>query len=138
MPAGKGKPEEAEFEARIAGLGKAAFLHRNEDAAAIRGRSKGAAQVNVSAQPSDYFLVWGEGAHFAEVKATGKSSFHFDNIRPAQMGAAKRATAAKPGSYLFFIKNTETLVWYKVPAEIILNSDKKSLTWAELQPYVWG
>lgn len=129
------KQAEKDWEAAFVPLGKRAFIARLADTAAAKATGGNSAMLQ--AQPSDFMLTVDGVTHYAEVKSSkNASSFPFSNIKKGQMIAARRVTKAG-GSYLFFIKNLVTQVWYVVPASVIINHKLKSIKWAELEGYEW-
>ncbi len=137
-PNQQGKRAEREFLTRYETFGKDAYVVRLQDASDIKGRSRSAAQVNVPPVPADFIVISWHGMHFAEVKATVKDRFAFDMIAPTQLGHAARAVRASPLSYFFYVLNITAGTWYKVPAEVVLQSEKKSLAWSEISSFRWG
>lgn len=133
---GKGKASERMFEDIFKKLGKRAFVYRFPDKAEVRGRTQNGA-VWMRKQPSDYLVTENGVTYYAEVKSSQqKTSFPFSKIQPYQKGSARRQVAAG-GLYFFFLHNLTTGDWYKVPAEVILNSDKSSVRWADVDSYKW-
>ena len=131
-----GTSSEKVFEAKFKSLGKRAFVYRFPDMKEVRGRTKNGA-VWMRKQPSDYLVTENGVMYYAEVKSSeAKISFPFSNIKAYQIGAARQQMAAS-GLYFFFLHRLDTGDWYKVPAELILNSDKSSVRWADLDSYRW-
>lgn len=131
------KQAEKDFEAHFSKWGKRAFVFRLTDTAAAKAIA--GKKAFVAAQPSDYLVVVDGEVLFAEVKSTvDTNSFHFSNIRKAQIAASRRITAAG-GTYLFFVKSEELDRWFAVPAAVIHTTlrTKKSMTWKELEPYTY-
>jgi penicillin-binding protein-related factor A (putative recombinase) len=134
-----GKPSEATFEAFWESLGKAAFCKRVTDSAEIQGRNRHLkARVTVPKQGSDYIVTLNGRMFYAEVKSTSDpKAFRRSLITDVQLGTARRQCAAK-GEYFFFVHRLPTDTWYMVPAPLILNSEKGSLSWdVDLQPFIW-
>jgi len=129
------KSVEDEFKGIFAAKGKGAFVHRFTDTAAAKATS--GKRAFVAKQPSDYLVVDNGNTYFAEVKSCREEiSFPHSNIQQFQLASARRVTKAG-GTYVFFIKNLLTGQWYCVPAEVIIESDKKSTRWADIEPYRW-
>ena len=131
-----GKSSEALFQAHWASHGKAAYLERRIDAAHVRGMNPGLRALAFPAQPSDYILTFEGRTHYCEVKSCqNKTAFPFRQIEKGQWAAATLVTAAG-GSYVFFLHNLNTNLWYCVPAKIILaikKSDQESVKWDWLE-----
>lgn len=132
-----GKASEELFEDYFKAQGKIAFCYRIEDASDLHGRNK--KLVMTTKKPSDWVVTENGSMYYAEVKSTtNKTSFPFTMISKNQWATARRQIAAG-GSYFFFIHDLTKDNWYKVPAEILLNvTDRKSITWADLAPFLWG
>jgi len=128
---------EALFQRLFDRHGKSAFLFKMTDTTEVNSmnRNTRSPKVKVKAQPSDYIVTLDGETFFAEVKSSMEEiSFPFSNIRPTQVGFARQILAAK-GKYFFFILRTRTGEWFRVPAKAILDHDKQSFKWTELQPY---
>lgn len=136
MSRNTGKPSEQKFVEIYKKLGKRAFVHRVVDAAEVRGRTKnGAAWVRK--QPSDWLVTEDGIMFYGETKSSSnKTSFPFSDITPHQKGSARKQIAAG-GEYYFFIHRLATDDWYKLPAQVVLDSEKSSIKWTELEPYKW-
>lgn len=119
--------------------GKKVFLYAFEDTREAR-KTGGSKKIFTKARPSDYLVTQDGVTFFAEVKSTeNKTAFPFSMIKPMQWTAAIACTLAG-GIYLFFIRSEAKNIWYKVPASLIIetfNNKRKSLTWTELDPYVF-
>lgn len=134
MARNTGKPSQEIFEATFVKLGKRAFVYRVTDSAEVRGMS-GAGYTK--RQPSDFIVTENGAMYYAEVKSTSsRTSFSFSQIEPGQWRGARQQVAAG-GDYFFFIHRKATGDWFKVPARVILDHPRKSMTWTELQPYRW-
>ncbi len=131
-----GKPSEHLFEAKIAAMGKRACAFRLVDASEITGRT-GKVAVSARASPADYVIVMNGMTYLAEVKSTNNAtSFPFSMIARAQHAAGTLVTAAE-SKYLIFIHRVATNQWYMISYNTLLNSEKASITWAELEDYKW-
>jgi len=131
-----GQSSQTTFEEFWDKKGKHAYLERRVDLAHVRGLNKGKALV-FPAQGNDYFLTTGGLTTYAEVKScSSKTSFPFSQIEKAQWACATRVTASK-GLYVFYVHSVHFNRWYAVPAKLILDCSKKSLTWDELEPHRW-
>lgn len=127
---------EAEFEARFRSFGKRAYVHKLPDTKSVRHYTKG--KGFVVAQPSDYIVTHDGAMFYGEVKfCTSKTSFPFGSIQTGQMNAARRIIAAG-GWYFFFIYSVASSCWFRVPAAMVIVSDKKSLKWSEIQNLKWN
>lgn len=114
--------------------GKKVFIHRVTDTSEVRGRS-GAGFTKP--QPSDYIVTEDGEMYYAEVKSSnGKVSFPFGDITTTQIGTAKRQRLAG-GNYYFFIHSLVFDKWFKVPGDVILDHQRKSLKWKEMEKYQW-
>jgi len=135
-----GKASERAFEQHWASYGKLAHLERRHDMAFVRGLNPELKGIKFPAQPSDYLLSHNGHVYYCEVKSCGnKTSFPFSQFEKEQWKAMMRVTSAG-GYYLVFIHNTNTDQWYRVPALLILKTDKeghKSLTWDSLREFRW-
>lgn len=132
-----GGATQADFENRIARLGKAAYLYKLVDAAEIRGRTGVAGRAR--AQPSDYLLTYKGRTAYAEVKGCeNTTSFPLSYLRDVQSSAARQVVAAG-GEYLLFIKQLATGIWFSVPHGVLyaLAGDNKSVKWEALAPFKW-
>lgn len=130
-----GKSYEKDFELRIKALGKRAYLHRFDDAAAIRGKTGVAGYAKK--QPSDYLLVLDGTTHFTEVKSCeSATSFSFSQLEEGQHAAAKQITAAR-GSYMVIVFSIVLNEWFEISYREILNISitKKSIKWTEMRPF---
>jgi len=129
------KQAEKDFESHFNQYGKGAFVARLTDTAAAKAIA--GKKAFVAAQPSDFLVVVEGMTFFAEVKSTvDRNSFHFNNIRKGQIAASRRVSSAG-GTYLFFVKSEAHDQWYSVPGAVVHTTlrAKKSMTWAELEPY---
>lgn len=112
------------------------FLYRIEDhkdANFGRGKTR---KVIASAKPSDYLLTQYGTTHYLEVKESHeKVSFPFSNIKREQWRCAKRVTKAG-GSYIFLLYSFERKMWYRVPAQVLLGHDAKSIRWVVLDAHL--
>lgn len=132
-----GKPSEDEWQQILRRFGKRVFIHRNTDAADVRGRSSSQVKATVPSQPSDFVVVIDGDCHFAEVKSTiDQRSFKRSSIRTTQLAAARMILAAG-GSYIVYVHRLATGDWYKIPIAAILADSRATFKWAELQPYKW-
>lgn len=134
MPRNDGMTSEAIFDAHWKRLGKKACVYSFVDTRKLRGAGgKGFA----NARPSDRIVAFDGEIFYAEVKSTeNKTSFPYANIEPMQLGWARRITLAG-GKYFFFIHALKLDQWFKVPAEYVLNSTKRSANFKEIQQYSW-
>ena len=132
-----GKSSEEDFELKLKrAYGKLCFIHRVTDTAEVRGRS-GSKTAFTKAQPSDYLVTLKGKMHYAEVKSSNnKTSFPFSDITKQQWLTSKLQLLAK-GEYIFYIQNMNTLLWYRVPAKVFHDHDKRSMKWDELNNYLW-
>lgn len=123
-----GKSSEEIFERVYEDLG--AFVDRQSD------MLDAAKQKKVTTRKSSDFLVTYNGqTWYVEVKSIATDNrFKFSSIQPAQWRAATRVVAAL-GHYYFFLHFIAQDLWFKVPAKVILNSEKKSLTIDEVSSY---
>ena len=133
-----GKASEAEFEERLLeAYKKRVHIYRIVDAAEIVGRSKGKQTAAVPATPADYIITADGRMMYAEVKSTiNRTSFDTSKITIGQKGAARKQAIAN-GEYFFFINCLPTNTWYQVPALFILDHEKKSIKWTELEQFKW-
>jgi penicillin-binding protein-related factor A (putative recombinase) len=127
---------EKKFEELFGPYGKRALLHKLTDTGEVNGgRAKSAPIIKVKSQPSDYVVTFDGTMFYAEIKSSeSTTSFPFGNIRDCQMVASKRQLAAG-GQYFFFILRTKVGTWFRVPANVIHNWPRQSMTWAELEHY---
>lgn len=128
---------EAEFESVWAGK-KDRWCYAFEDSREAIGLSQ-SRRVFTKGRPSDYLVTVAGTTFFAEVKSSqSKTSFNLNNVEDAQWIAARRATASGC-LYFFFIRSEELGKWFQVPGGILVAQlfIKKSITWAELEPYYW-
>ena len=122
------------FDAHWKNKGKRASVVTFTDTRKLRGAG-GTGFAN--ARPSDRLVTYQGRTFFAEVKSTSeKVSFPYSNIEPMQIGWAKKIVAAG-GEYFFFVHALHTDQWFKVPAQFVLTSDKRSAKFTELSPYIW-
>lgn len=123
-----GKSSEEIFERVYEDLG--AFVDRQSD------MLDAAKQKKVTTRKSSDFLVTYNGqTWYVEVKSIATDTrFKFSSIQPAQWRAATRVVGAQ-GHYYFFLHFIAQNLWFKVPAKVILNSEKKSLTIDEVSSY---
>lgn len=130
------KDVENEFIAFFTVYGKDACIVRLTDTAAAK--AVGGKRAFVQAQPSDFLLTFKGVTHYVEVKSTkSETSFPFGNIQKGQWAASRKIVGAQ-GSYLFFIKNLNTVQWYIVPAEVLhAQRPAKSIKWTLLEDYKW-
>jgi penicillin-binding protein-related factor A (putative recombinase) len=128
-----GIPSEKIFDDYWASFGRRAALVKFEDAAALYGKNK--RPVANAAKPSDRLVTFEGETFYAEVKSTiDPRRFGFNKIRKTQRGYAKQITAAG-GRYDFYIHSLHLDQWFRVPAQVILTTEAKSLSWEELKPY---
>lgn len=121
------------FEDLFTHYGKRAYLHKLTDTKEVSGLN--GRPTTAPDQPSDYIVTLDGETFFAEVKSSeGATSFPFKNIRPSQYRGARQQLAVG-GTYLFYILRTKTGAWFRVPAKVILEWPRKSMTWVELEPY---
>lgn len=120
------------------------YVHKFTDSAKIRGLikgvTKGAVRLGFSeAQPCD-FLIFDQtnGVWMADVKhCESQTSFPFSDIQPAQWAACTQVIA-NGGAYYFMIYAAKKETWFKVPAALVLATEKKSLRWDELTKWTWN
>ena len=121
-----GKESEDIFEAMIEDLG--GFADRLTD---MYDASKN--KMVTTRKPSDFIVTLNGDTFYAEVKSIEeKDRFSFQTIQPAQWRSATRVNKAG-GNYFFFLHFKAFNRWFKVPAWVILNSEKKSLTIREVE-----
>jgi len=114
---------------------KKVFIFRLADAAAAFGRTGRLGLKDK--QPSDYIITENGEMYYAEMKSsTDKSRFALKNISSGQIGAAKRQIAAG-GKYYFYLHQLSDDRWFKVPAQVLLDTNKSSIRWDELGSYAW-
>jgi penicillin-binding protein-related factor A (putative recombinase) len=131
-----GTPSQDEFEARIALLGKKAYLHKITDTKEVRGLTKTKAWTK--AQPSDYILTVNGAMHYAEVKSTTDPlCFRKSNITTDQLAAARQQLAAG-GQYWFYIHRLLDGAWFKVPASLFVLPNKDRFRWADFDAFAWS
>lgn len=97
------------------------FVHRFTDLYDAKKKGKAANE-----QPSDFLLTLPGFMCYAEVKSTTKPSFSFAQIQPKQWKTALKQTKAG-GHYLFFVHFLTENRWFRIPARVILDSERKSL-----------
>lgn len=125
-----GKASEKQFDDHWLQYGKRALVYKFEDGAALYGLNKKA--VANSKKPCDRIVVHDGRVIFAEVKSTqNETSFPFSIIKPGQIGYAKMIRAAG-GTYEFFVHSLALNKWFRIPAGVVLDNDKKSLRWDDL------
>lgn len=123
-----GKSSEEIFEAFIQSQG--GYADRLSDLIDAVKQRKVATQ-----KPSDFIVTLKGEIHYAEVKSISeKDRFSFSGIQPSQWRAATHVTRAG-GQYFFYLHFVAFNRWFKIPAKVILNSEKKSLTIREVQDY---
>lgn len=124
--ANTGKSSEDIFEANVEAQG--GFADRLSDLFdAVKQR------MVTTRKPSDFIVTVQGETWYAEVKSISeKDRFSFQSIQPSQWRSATRVTRAG-GKYFFFLHFIAFNRWFKVPAEVLLNSEKKSLTIRELE-----
>lgn len=84
---------------------------------------------------SDFIVTDKDGNAYVEVKSIeDKDVFKFSGIQTEQWRVATRVTRAG-GSYYFVLHFMAFDKWCKVPAEVILNHDKKSIKLKEVDRY---
>lgn len=116
-----GKESEAIFEAVLTELG--AFVNRISDAFEERTKRR-----LTTRKPSDFIVTHQGKTWYAEVKSISeKDRFSFSAIQPEQFRVASNVRRTG-GEYIFYLHFIAFNRWFKVPAERILNSEKKSLT----------
>jgi penicillin-binding protein-related factor A (putative recombinase) len=129
------KKAENDFKAAFSRLGKEAVVIRFSDAAeakVLNGR-----RAKARAQASDFLVVVRGETFFAEVKSCEeKVSFPHSNIQPHQLTRSRQILLAG-GRYYFFIKAEQFDVWYRVPASIVHNAERKSTRWTDIEGYSW-
>lgn len=138
MAKNTGVNSEKEFELILKkNHGKRVFIYRVTDSKEVRGRS-GSKTAFTKAQPSDYIITIGGYMAYMEVKScSNKTSFPFSQISNTQWASAKLQGLAG-GQYHFMLHNVNTNRWYDVPADVILNHNKRSFKWEELTQYEWS
>lgn len=135
MKRNTGKGSEKQFEALLRNAyGKQVHIFRIVDSAEVKGRTGKALDKKM---PSDYIVTAVGRMYYAEVKSTdAATSFSFSCIQSGQKKAMIQQRAAG-GDYFVFIHRRPTDEWFKLPAPVILDSTKSSITWEELNPYRW-
>lgn len=124
---------EDDFDAHWRRMGKRAFLFEFKDARHLRGMNK--RPTAVGKQPSDRLITCDGVTFFAEVKYTDHPTrFDFGLIKPGQHGTGIMVTRAG-GEYRVYVKSGVLSQWFMIPYPVILEHEKKSLTWEELQPH---
>lgn len=124
MVKNNGKTSEDIFEEALTASG--AFVLRNTD---LYDATK--KKLVTGRKPSDFLVTAGE-TWYAEVKSIETSNrFNFSSIQPEQWRVATRVNRAG-GKYFFYLHFMAEDQWFKVPASVILQSDKKSLTIADV------
>lgn len=125
-PRNTGKDSEDIFEAAVEAVG--GFADRLSD---MFDAAK--SKMVSTRKPSDFIVSVNGETFYAEVKSISeKDRFNFQDIQPAQWRSATRATRAG-GKYFFFLHFKAFNRWFKVPAAVILNSEKKSITMREVE-----
>lgn len=127
---------EEEFESRFQSMSQ--FVFKFHDTRAAMGAA-GTKNVKTTEHPSDYIVTDNGLMFYAEVKSSvSQTSLSFSNIQKGQWSAAIRQVAAR-GLYFFFIYSFHLKVWYKVPAEVLLEQQqiRQSIKWSELSGYEW-
>ena len=134
MKKNSGKSSEQDFEDILCvAHGKRVHIHRITDTAEVRGMNRGRGRTKK--QPSDYIVTEDGATYYAEVKSSHeKTSFPLKNIDPFQKGSARQVLAAG-GKYFFFIHNLNNNQWFRVPAETVLNAERRSLRWDSLDEW---
>lgn len=129
------KKAENDFKAAFDRLGKSAVVVRFADTAeakVLNGR-----KAYSRSQPSDFLVVVDGETFFAEVKSSEKEvSFPFSGIQPYQWAKSRQIVAAD-GLYFFFLKSECRDQWFKVPAQVLHQAEKKSIRWDNLKGYEW-
>ena len=129
------KKAENDFKNAFSALGKEAVVLRFSDAAEAKVLNGKFAKAR--AQASDFLVVVRGETFFAEVKSSEeKVSFPHSNIRPHQWARSKQIMLAG-GRYFFFVKAEAYGVWYRIPAEILHASERKSTRWSDIERYSW-
>lgn len=133
MAKNTGKSSEQKWEHHFNTLGKGAYFYRVVDAAEVRGRTGKIGFIRPA--PSDYVLVCKGRMSFAEVKSTqNPTSFPFSILRKVQSAAAQMILAAG-GTYDVYVHAMIADVWYKIPYQRILEENKSSIPWSQLQDF---
>lgn len=126
------------FESEINSLGKIAFIHQITDTKAVNNfGSNNTFEVKsiVKDVPSDFIITVKGVMFYAEVKyCSSGTSFPFSNFTKGEWRAMKRQLAAG-GRYYTFIYSRVHKKWYVLKAQQVLNTDKKSLKWEEIQEW---
>lgn len=104
-----------------------AFVYRFEDLYDAKRKGKVA-----NRKPCDFLVTHKGKTIYAEVKSTIKNSFSFSNIQPEQWRTAVKSTASG-GLYRFFVHFTSVNRWFSIPASIIIDSKKKSISIKDLE-----
>ncbi len=141
MAPNNGKLAENWFEQHWHTKRKSVMLYQFEDFYQTVFKKGGKASGKSSKpQPADYLLTEGGSMGFAEVKSSqNKTAFPFSDVRSIQWRMARKQLAAN-GIYDFYLLNINTLIWYKVPAKILIATKDmgvKSLNWKKIKPYIW-
>ncbi len=129
-----GQKAQDDFQAMVAALGKDGFLHRFDDAAAIRGKTGSIGYT--AAQPSDYMLTTRRnGTRYVEVKSShDKTAFRFSQLEKGQRLAGKQQLAAG-GRYDIYVLSMIRDQWFFMPFQDVLSreaSNQKSIPWDEM------
>lgn len=128
MATNNGKDSETLYEAHIEAQG--GFVYRLEDL--FDAASK---RLVTGRKASDFIVTLKGETIYTEIKSIeDKDSFAFSSIRPEQFRVATRTTRAG-GKYHFVLHFKAFNKWCLVPAEIILQHDKKSLKLKDVEKY---
>lgn len=131
-----GKPSEHIFENKISAHGKNGYFYRIPDAAEVRGRTGRIGYIRKT--PSDYIVTLYGETFYAEIKSTVNPKFFAKSfLKIGQKNAARQVLAAG-GQYLIFIHSLATQEWYRVPANVLIETPKTTFSWTELQHFKWA
>jgi penicillin-binding protein-related factor A (putative recombinase) len=130
-----GKPSQKAFEAKVARLGKSAFLHRLPDAAEVRGQTGVAGFARK--QPADYVLSWGNETSYVDVKSTHDPvAFRFSLLSKSQANFAKRIIDAG-GLFEIAVHHLPKGQWYLIDLRKIDLDVVKSIKWQDMVEHLW-
>lgn len=132
----KNTPKWAEDHFENAFKKKKASVHRFIDYKDVNfGINSDKPNVAVPEAPADFLVTFSKQTFYVDVKSIEKSkAFSFSGIRPAQWKAAIR-TVQNGGKYFFVLYFKNLNQWFWLPARVVIDSDKRSITLDELQPY---
>lgn len=134
MPRNDGMTSEKIFDAHFKRLGKKAYSYSFTDTRRLRAEGgKGFA----NSRPSDRIVTYLGETFYAEIKSTNDADkFSLSLIRPYQLGAAERQVNAG-GKYYFFVHSIPRDCWFKIPAELVLQCEKRSIRFDHIKEHQW-